>query len=87
MDKVSRVRCKCGMFRGIIKGDIMLVIAKFSERDNRGKVVVDCIECKSGSKGDMSCSSGAKVKKGHVGSCFSGELLDGLIVAECSAKK
>lgn len=48
---------------------------KFSELDNRGYLVVDCTECKKGINGDKSCGSGARIKKGHFGSCFNGELL------------
>ncbi len=55
-------------------------LAKYSERDNRGALSVDCIECNRGSKGDKSCSSGSRIKKGHTGSCFSGELIGGLYV-------
>lgn len=54
--------------------------AKFSERDNRGHLSVDCTECKKGSQGDKSCASGSRIKKGHQGSCFNGELLEGLEV-------
>ena len=54
--------------------------AKFSERDNRGKLSVDCIECVRGSKGDKSCSAGWRIKKGHQGSCFNGELFSNLEV-------
>ena len=48
---------------------------KFSEKDSRGQLSVDCIECTKGSKGDKSCPCGSRIKKGHVGSCFSGVLL------------
>jgi len=48
--------------------------AKYSEFDFKGRLFVDCVECKSGSKGDKSCSSGSRVKKGNVGGCFIGKL-------------
>lgn len=48
---------------------------KFSEKDSRGMLSVDCIECIKGSKGDSSCAAGARIKKGHAGSCFGGKLL------------
>ena len=53
-----------------------MVKYKFSEKDSRGVLCVDCTECKKGSKGDKSCSSGARIKKGHQGNCFKGELLE-----------
>ena len=56
--------------------------AIFSVKDNRGHLSVDCIECKKGANGDRSCSSGARIKKGHQGSCFCGKLLEGLEVAK-----
>jgi len=56
--------------------------AKFSERDNRGKLFVDCSECNRGGNGIVGdkCSSGWKIKKGRVGGCFIGELLPTLKV-------
>lgn len=55
--------------------------AKWSACDKRGILFVDCIECQLGSKGDKSCASGAKCKKGGVGTCNSGVLLDHLTAA------
>ena len=56
--------------------------AKFSEKDSRGHVFVDCTECERGFNGSDKdkCSSGFKHKKGHKGGCFSGELLSVLEV-------
>ncbi len=61
--------------------------AKFSERDTRGKLMVDCSECTRGGNGEDAdkCSSGARIKKGRKGGCFSGTLLPGLNVPELSA--
>ncbi|RAV18855.1 hypothetical protein [Paenibacillus contaminans] len=49
---------------------------KYSKPDSRGKLFVDCSECKRGGKGDQTCSSGWKIKTGKRGGCFIGELLD-----------
>ncbi len=49
---------------------------KFSEKDNKGNLSVDCTECKKGINGNKSCASGARIKKGQLGSCFSGDLLE-----------
>lgn len=49
---------------------------KGSEVDSRGMKVIDCAECKRGGNGDKTCSAGARHKKIHKGSCFSGQLLD-----------
>ena len=56
----------------------------YSERDSRGMLCVDCSECKRGGNGDATdkCSCGWKVKKGGMGSCFSGELIEGIVVPE-----
>jgi hypothetical protein len=48
----------------------------FSEKDSRGSIYIDCTECKRGFNGEKSCSAGAKNKKGNVGGCFSGNLLE-----------
>ncbi len=48
---------------------------KYSERDTRGMLSVDCIECAKGYKGDKSCASGTRIKTGYKGSCFNGILL------------
>ncbi|MES0445037.1 MAG: hypothetical protein ABUJ92_00690 [Desulfobacterales bacterium] len=58
--------------------------AKFSERDNRGALFVDCVECKRGHNGkdEDKCSAGSKHKKGHRGGCFSGTLIEGLEVTQ-----
>lgn len=56
--------------------------AKWSEKDNRGHLSVDCSECTRGGNGNAKdkCASGWKIKKGGMGSCFSGELIEGLEV-------
>jgi len=61
-------------------------LAKFSERDTKGKLFVDCSECTRGGNGEDAdkCSSGWRHKKGHKGGCFMGTLLDGLYVAEAA---
>ncbi len=48
----------------------------FSEKDKRGNWSIDCTECVKGRNGDQSCAAGTRVKKGGLGSCFNGELLD-----------
>ena len=54
--------------------------AKFSERDNRGALYVDCTECERGSNGSDKdkCSAGFRYKKGHRGGCYIGTLIAGL---------
>lgn len=56
--------------------------AKYSERDNKGKLFVDCAECERGGNGrdQDKCSSGWRHKKGGKGGCFMGTLLAGLEV-------
>jgi hypothetical protein len=56
--------------------------AIYSEKDSRGMVVVDCIECERGRNGSDSdkCSAGFRHKKGNKGSCFSGELISTLSI-------
>lgn len=56
--------------------------AKFSEKDSRGHLFVDCAECERGGNGSDKdkCSCGWQVKKGKNGGCFSGTLLTGLEV-------
>lgn len=51
--------------------------AKYSERDSRGELFVDCSECEKGGNGDHinKCASGFKIKKGKKGGCFLGILL------------
>lgn len=58
--------------------DIEMRKAKFSERDSRGMISVDCTECNRGKNGSNECAAGKKIKKGHQGSCFNGGLIDGL---------
>lgn len=54
----------------------------FSEYDNKGKLFVDCSECKRGGNGSDKdkCSSGWRNKKGGRGGCFIGSLIDGIEV-------
>lgn len=51
--------------------------AKFSERDTRGMLFVDCSECTRGGKGaDVDkCSAGWRVKRSNKGGCYLGSLL------------
>lgn len=57
--------------------DKMKKKVKYSEKDTRGKLFVDCSECNRGGNGSDKdkCSSGWKVKKGRQGGCFLGVLL------------
>ncbi|MDA8428910.1 MAG: hypothetical protein M0T70_06600 [Geobacteraceae bacterium] len=57
--------------------------AKYSERDSRGALFVDCSECERGGNGSDpdKCSSGWHHKKGRKGGCFMGALLKDLEVA------
>lgn len=54
----------------------------FSFYDSKGKLFVDCSECNRGGNGAAphKCACGWKVKKGRMGGCFTGELIDGLEV-------
>ena len=56
--------------------------AKYSFKDTRGALFVDCSECSRGGNGNDKdkCSSGWKHKKGNNGGCFIGELLPDLKV-------
>jgi len=56
--------------------------AKYSEKDNSGKLFVDCSECDRGGNGSAKdkCASGWRHKKGRKGGCFMGTLMDGLEV-------
>lgn len=49
---------------------------KYSGKDSRGKIYIDCSECKKGGNGEQTCSSGHKIKKGNQGMCFLGKLLE-----------
>lgn len=53
---------------------------KYSEKDSRGRLFVDCSECDKGGNGEAEdkCSSGWKHKKGKKGGCFMGTLISGL---------
>jgi len=57
-------------------------LAKYSEKDNRGMLCVDCSECERGGNGSDpdKCSSGHKHKKGNKGACFMGVLISTLTV-------
>ncbi len=54
--------------------------AKYSEKDTKGKLFVDCSECERGGNGSDKdkCSSGWRHTKGRKGGCFIGTLLAGL---------
>ena len=56
--------------------------AKFSEKDSRGYLQVDCTECRRGCNGPDAgtCAGGMRAKKGGMGACFNGELIDGITV-------
>ncbi len=58
--------------------------AKYSSKDSRGSVWVDCTECNRGVNGkDVDkCSAGHKHKIGGRGGCFIGKLIDGLEINE-----
>jgi hypothetical protein len=63
--------------------------AKYSTTDSRGKLLVDCSECKRGGNGTDKdkCASGWTIKRGGRGGCFAGQLLDDLEVkGETDAK-
>lgn len=55
---------------------------KYSQRDTRGMLCVDCSECNRGGNGqdEDKCAAGARIKKGNKGACFSGELIHSLEV-------
>jgi hypothetical protein len=54
--------------------------AKYSGKDSKGKIFIDCSECERGGNGSdpEKCSCGWKVKRGGHGMCFMGTLLNGL---------
>jgi len=56
--------------------------AKYSKKDTRGALQVDCSECERGGNGSDKdkCSCGWKIKKGNKGGCFCGTLLSNLEV-------
>jgi len=56
--------------------------AKYSKRDTRGALYVDCSECDSGGNGKAQdkCACAWKERRGGKGGCFSGTLRPGLIV-------
>ncbi|PSV00604.1 hypothetical protein C9J27_05565 [Photobacterium kishitanii] len=62
--------------------NVKKVKAVYSERDTRGHLTVDCVECDRGFYGSDSdkCSAGSRYKSGGKGSCFSGTLMQGLKV-------
>ena len=51
--------------------------AKFSGKDSKGKIYIDCSECERGGNGSDidKCSAGWKFKKGGKGMCFIGTLM------------
>lgn len=50
---------------------------KFSGKDSKGMVYIDCSECERGGNGTDpdKCSAGGQHKKGGKGMCFSGVLM------------
>lgn len=50
----------------------------YSFYDKSDMLYVDCKECKKGRYGRTGCicNAGYKIKKGNVGGCFNGELMD-----------
>lgn len=56
--------------------------AKYSEKDSKGRVFVDCSECTRGGNGTdpEKCASGWRNKKGGKGGCFIGTLLPNLTI-------
>jgi hypothetical protein len=67
------------MSASIEKGKIIMSKkAKYSRKDSRGKLFIDCTECQKGHNGDKSCSAGWRTKKPNKGGCFCGELRDDL---------
>lgn len=56
--------------------------AKYSMRDDKGKLFVDCSECDRGGNGAAKdkCACGWRTKKGLQGGCFMGDLLPGMEV-------
>ena len=56
--------------------------AKYSVKDTRGHLMVDCSECERGGNGSDKdkCSCGWKIKKGHKGGCFMGTLIAGMMI-------
>lgn len=77
----TRISIIKSRIRQLEKG--VLMKAKFSERDTRGMLFVDCSECDRGGNGTAvdKCASGWKHKKGRKGGCFMGTLLANLEVA------
>jgi hypothetical protein len=59
-------------------------VAKYSERDTRGHVYVDCSECTRGGNGKDAdkCGAGGRIKRGDKGGCFMGTLLPDLKLPE-----
>lgn len=57
--------------------------AKYSSKDTRGALYVDCSECERGGNGSAEdkCAAGWKHTKGRKGGCFMGTLLKGLEVS------
>ena len=56
--------------------------AKYSGRDTKGKLFVDCSECTRGGNGTDKdkCACGWPIKTGKRGMCFAGTLLPTLSV-------
>lgn len=60
------------------------MIAKYSERDDRNVLYVDCTECTRGRNGDDAnkCGCGCRVWVGGRAGCFNGKLLPHLTVID-----
>lgn len=56
--------------------------AKYSKKDSRGMLHIDCSECTRGGNGadKDKCAAGWMIKRGNKGGCFVGTLMPGLSV-------
>lgn len=60
--------------------------AKYSKKDSRGELYVDCSECTRGGNGEDKdkCASGWRIKRGNKGGCFGGILMSKFKVTSIS---
>lgn len=60
---------------------------KYSRRDDKGRLFVDCAECERGGNGadPDKCSVGWDKKRGRQGGCFAGTLRAGLAATQKGA--
>ena len=58
--------------------------ARYSSRDSRGALQVDCSECERGGNGTDKdkCACGWQIKRGKRGGCFAGVLIRGLEIQD-----